>query len=397
MGKLTATAVKAAVKEPGRYGDGEGLFLEVRRPGTGSWIVRVQKDGRRRDIGLGSLSKVSLALARERAAAVRTQVEMGLDPLMERERSSGLPTFRKAATLLMAEQKRTWKNAKHGAQWLAMLEAYAFPTMGELRVDRIETGHVRDALGPIWIDKPETARRVRQRIGAVLDFAVGKNWRSHGVDMRIVSKALPRQPKERGRFEAMPYADVPDFIATLRERVSMGRLALEALILTAARSGEIRGARWNELDLEAGTWTVPAARMKAGKEHVVALSKAAISVFERAKALRIASSDLVFPGATRGKPMSDMTLTKVLRDAGLKVTAHGFRSSFRDWAAEQTNIAGEVAEAALAHTIPNRVEAAYRRTNFLEKRRDLMERWGRFCVGSEGNVVPLSFARASRE
>jgi hypothetical protein len=222
MGKLTATAVKAAVKEPGRYGDGEGLFLEVRKPDTGSWIVRVQKDGRRRDIGLGSLSKVWLALARERAAAVRTQMEMGLDPLMERERASGLPTFRRAATLLMAEQKMTWKNAKHGAQWLATLEAYVFPTMGELRVDRIETGHVRDALGPIWIEKPETARRVRQRIGAVLDFAVGKNWRAHGMDMRIVSKALPRQPKERGRFEAMPYADVPEFIATLRERVSMG-------------------------------------------------------------------------------------------------------------------------------------------------------------------------------
>jgi integrase len=393
MGKLTAMAVKAAVKEPGRYGDGEGLFLEVRKPGTGSWIVRVQKDGRRRDIGLSSLSKVSLALARERAAAVRTQVEMGLDPLMERERASGLPIFRKAATLLMAEQKKTWKNAKHGAQWLATLEAYVFPTMGELRVDRIETGHVRDALGPIWIEKPETARRVRQRIGAVLDFAVGKNWRSHGMDMRIVSKALPRQPKERGRFEAMPYADVPDFIAMLRERVSMGRLALEALILTAARSGEIRGARWGELDLEAGKWTVPAERMKAGKEHVVALSKAAISVFERAMALRIANSDLVFPGATRGKSMSDMTLTKVLRDAGLKVTAHGFRSSFRDWAAEQTNIPGEVAGAALAHAIPNRVEAAYRRTNFLEKRRDLMERWGRFCVGSEGTVVAMPLAR----
>jgi integrase len=207
--------------------------------------------------------------------------------------------------------------------------------------------------------------------------------------MKIVTRALPRQPKERGRFKAMPYEDVPAFLASLRERTSMGRLALEALILTAARSGEIRGARWEELDLDASTWTVPAARMKGGKVHVVPLSEAARDVFKRAVQLRTAGSDLIFPGTKRGKPMSDMTLTKVLRDAKLEVAAHGFRSSFRDWAAERTNIANEVAEAALAHAIPNKVEAAYRRTNFLEKRRELMERWGRFCSSTGGVVVAL--------
>jgi integrase len=396
MGTLTATAVKAAVKVPGRYGDGEGLFLEVKKAGSGSWIVRVQKDGRRRDIGLGSISKVSLAIARERAGQVRSQIEAGLDPVLERQKLAGIPTFRQAAAQFHAEQERTWRNGKHRAQWLATLEAYAFPIMGDLRLDRIETGHVRDALGPIWIDKPETARRVRQRVGSVLAFAVGKNWRPHPLDMRVVSQALPRQPKERGRFKAMPYEGVPEFVAKLRERVSTGRLALEALIVTAARSGEVRGARWSELDLEAGTWTVPADRMKGGKAHVVPLSTAARDVFTRAQALRIAETDLIFPGTRRGRPISDMTLTKVLRDAGLDVAAHGFRSSFRDWAAERTNVPGEVAEAALAHAIPNRVEAAYRRTNFLEKRRDLMERWGRFCLDAQGTVVPIKAIGPSR-
>lgn len=389
MGKLTATAVRASLKTAGRYGDGEGLFLEVRKPGTGSWIVRVQKDGRRRDIGLGSVAKVSLALARERAALIRSQVEAGLDPLIEREKAAGVPTFRQAAALFHKEHKPTWKNGKHQAQWLATLETYAFPHIGGLRLDRIETGHVRDVLGPIWIEKPETARRVRQRIGAVLAFAVGKNWRAHPMDMGVVSRALPRQPKERGRFAALPYEQVPAFVASLSERTSMGRLALETLILTAVRSGELRGARWDELDLEAGTWTIPAARMKMKRQHVVPLSAAARDVFERARALRIAGSDLIFTGAKRARPLSDMTLTKVLRDAGLSVTAHGFRSSFRDWAAERTNVPGEVAEAALAHTVPGKTERAYKRTDFLEKRRDLMERWGEYCTGAAGVVVAL--------
>jgi integrase len=389
MGKLTAMAVRALVKAPGRYGDGDGLFLEVKKAGNASWIVRVQKDARRRDLGLGSLSKVSLALAREKAALVRAQVEAGLDPLMERQKVAGIPTFRQAAAQFHSEQERTWRNHKHRAQWLSTLETYAFPVLGDLRMDRIETGHVRDTLGPIWIDKSETARRVRQRIGAVLAFAVGKNWRQHGIDMRVVTQALPRQSKQRGRFKAMPFSDVPGFVASLQQRSSMGRLALEALILTASRSGEIRGASWHELDLEAGTWSVPAERMKAGKAHVVPLSAAARAVFMRAAALRTGGNDLVFPGVKRGQPMSDMTLTKVLRDSGLDASAHGFRSSFRDWVAERTNVPGEVAEAALAHAIPNRVEAAYRRTDFLEKRGDLMERWGSFCTGGNATVSQL--------
>jgi integrase len=383
VGKLTATAAKALAKKPGRHGDGDGLFLEVGRTGAASWVVRVQKDGRRRDIGLGSFSKVPLSLARDRAAEVRAQVETGLDPVLERQKAAGVPTFKIAAALVHAEHKKGWKNGKHRDQWLATLKAYAFPLIGDMPVDKVETGHVRDVLGPIWIDKAETARRVRQRIGTVLDFAVGKNWRAHPLHMAAVSKALPRQPKKDGRFMAMPYAEVPAFLQSLRQRTSMGRLALEALILTAVRSGEVRGAHWCELDLEAGLWTIPADRMKAGKEHIVPLSPEALDVFNRAKALRLADCELVFPGLKRGRPLSDMTLTKVLRDAGRSETTHGFRSSFRDWAAEQSNMAGEIAEAALAHAIPNKVEAAYRRTNYLEKRRELMGRWARFAAGLE--------------
>jgi integrase len=347
-------------------------------------VVRVQKAGRRRDFGLGSFSKVPLSLARERAAEVRAQVESGLDPVLERQKAAGVPTFKVAAALVHSEHKRGWKNGKHREQWLATLRAYAFPVLGDLPVNKIEAGHVRDVLGPIWLDKAETARRVRQRIGTVLDFAVGKNWRSHAIDMRTVTKALPRQPKKEGRFEAVPYSEVPAFLQLLCERTSMGRLALEALILTAVRSGEIRGARWSELDLDAALWTIPADRMKAGKEHIVPLSPEALDVFKRAKALRLTDGELVFPGLKRGRPLSDMTLTKVLRDAGRSETTHGFRSSFRDWAAEQSNMAGEIAEAALAHAIPNKVEAAYRRTNFLEKRRELMRSWGQFCASLRG-------------
>ncbi len=390
MAKLNAVQIRA-LSEPGRYPAGDGLIVAVKPGGSRSWLFRVQADGKRREYGLGSLRDVTLAEAREAAAAIRKQARSGLDPLAEKRKARAyVPTFREAAAAVHAEHARGWKNGKHRAQWLATLESYAFPTLGERAVDRIESGDVRDVLGPIWLDKPETARRVRQRVGTVLDYAVGKGWRAHPLAMASVTKALPRQPRKDGRFEAMPFADVPAFAVELRSRTSMGRLALEAAILTAARSGEVRGARWDELDLEGATWTIPAERMKAGRVHVVPLSPAALAVFRRAAAFRLAGCELVFPGAARGRPLSDMTLLKVLRDGGRAVTVHGFRSAFRDWAAERTNVAGEVAEAALAHAIPNRVEAAYRRTDFLAKRRDLMERWGAFVAGEAGKVVRLA-------
>lgn len=388
MGKLNPLQVRN-LKEPGRYSDGDGLILEVRPGGSKSWLARLQSNGRRRDYGLGSFKDVSLNDAREKAREFRKHLRAGIDPLEAKRLAREIPTFKAAARAYHNEWKRQRRNVKHEAQWLSTLETYAFPRFGDLRIDQVGTGHVRDALAEIWLTKPETARRVRQRIGKVLDYAHGAGWRP-AFAMSGVNGSLPEQPRKTGRFEAMPYARVPEFCDSLKKRLSMGRLALEALILTAARSGEIRGARWSELDFEAATWTVPAERMKAGKVHVVPLSPAAVDVFKRAAALPTEASDLVFHGSKRGKPLSDMTLLKMLRDAKEPFTVHGFRSAFRDWVAEQTNFAGEVAEAALAHAIPNKVEAAYKRTDFLEKRRKLMDAWGAYCMGGGTTVVWLA-------
>ncbi len=389
MGKLTATAVKAA-KEPGRYGDGDGLFLLVGKRGGKSWMVRVQKNGRRRDIGLGSASKVSLKLARERAADVRCQIEVGIDPVAQRRKAAGVPTFREAAKLVHAEHKPSCKNAKHGKQWLSTLEAYAFPSFGDWSVSNVDAPAVRDALAAIWLTKPETARRLRQRICTVIDWAVAKDYRDASLPMPVIDKALPKQRAKVRHHAALPYAELPAFMAELRQSESMGRLALEAAILTAARSGEVRLAEWSEFDLDAATWTVPAERMKAGREHVVPLSPQAVALFERMKAHKRGDSDLVFPGQNRKKPLSDMTLTKALRDMGRKVTAHGFRSTFRDWVAEQTTWPAEFAEAALAHVVSDKTVAAYQRGSMLEKRRKLMAAWADYCEGARGgNVVRL--------
>lgn len=379
MGKLTAVKIKN-LTEPGRYPDGDGLFLELNGKGSGRWLLRVQAKGIRRDFGLGSLKGVSLADARDAAFVMRKKIAQGIDPVEERKQERRIiPAFRDAAKLVHQEHERAWKNGKHQNQWIATLTTYAFPKIGDLPVDKIEGPAIREVLAPIWLSKPETARRVRQRIGTVLDWACAKGFRATEAPMRSLSKGLPRQPKKDGHFAAMPYADVPDFVEKLGERESVGRLALEALILTAARSGEIRGAVWSELDLQAGLWTVPATRMKMGRAHVVPLPPEAIAVFESAKKYKAGVGDLVFPGQDVKKPLSDMTLLKILRDMQLTVTVHGFRSAFRDWVAEQTDYSGEVAEAALAHTVANKVEAAYRRTDFLNKRRLLMRDWSEFC------------------
>ena len=388
MGKLTATGIRA-LKEPGRYGDGDGLFLLVGKSGARSWMVRVQKDGKRRDIGLGGERKVSLAKARVDAALVCSQVEAGIDPVAERKKAAGIPTFREAAALVHAEHKRGWRNAKHGAQWLSSLEAYAFPMIGDKPVSNIDGPAVRDVLAAIWLAKPETARRVRQRINGVVDWAIGKGYRTAPLPMKAINKSLPKHRATAKHHAAMPYGDIPVYLHRLRERESMGRLALEAVILTAARSGELRGSDWSEIDFERALWTIQASRMKAEREHVVPLSATALRIVKRMKALRTDGSNLVFPGTKRGKPLSDMTLTKVLRDMDLDCTVHGFRSSFRDWVSEETTFDGTVAEAALAHAIENKVEAAYRRGNLLEKRRALMSAWGDYCDGAESKPIRL--------
>jgi integrase len=319
-------------------------------------------------------------------------VEAGVDPVAERRKAAGIPTFRQAAAIVHGEHKAAWRNSKHGAQWLSTLEAYAFPQIGEISVADVTGGQVRDLLAAIWLTKNETARRVRQRIATIIDWAVGKGYRESSLPMTAINKALPRAAKG-GHHAAMAWADLPAFMKDVRARESWGRLALEAAILTAARSGEIREATWPEVDLERRLWTIPANRMKAGREHVVPLSPAAVAVFERAYDLRRAGQRYIFSGAKSDKPMSDMTLTKVLRDMKESCTVHGFRSTFRDWVAEATNFPGELAEAALAHAIPDKTVAAYQRGTMLEKRRTLMAAWADYCGGSEKKVISLAVAK----
>lgn len=378
MGKLSRTGV-AAASRPGKLGDGDGLMLVVQPSGSKSWVCRVQKNGHRRDFGLGSAKKVSLKLARERAHEIRTWVEMGLDPIFERRKAAGIPTFREAAAKVLAQHRKTWRNEKHEQQWLRTLESYVFPEIGDLQVNAITGPMIRNVLADIWLSKPETARRVRQRIGTVLDWAYASGYRDSEAPMRAITRGLPRQPKKDGHFAAMPYPDVPAFMVRLRKRESFSRLALEFAILTAARSGEVRGATWDEIDLEAKLWTIPKQRMKASREHVVPLTRPAVRLLERCERLRIAGCSLVFPGIRGNTPLSDMTLTKLLKEMKEPYTVHGFRSAFRDWVSEETQHQGEVAEAALAHVVANKTEAAYRRGNLLEKRRLLMDDWAMFC------------------
>lgn len=411
MGRLTALGVKAATAA-GRYEDGDGLALVVKagsvdkatgvakKAGSRSWVLKAQVAGKRREFGLGSAKAVSLAEAREQADVFRRQFRAGLDPAAEKRRTlESVPTFREAARQAHSERKAGWRNPAHSAQWLSSLEAYAFPSLGDKPVDKIEGKMILDTLLPIWLSIPETARRVRQRIGVVLDWAYANEHRTAEAPMRSLSRGLPRQPKKDGHFAALPYDDLPALMLSLTEAESIGRLALQFLIFTAARSGEVRGARWSEVDMKAAVWTVPADRMKAGKQHLVPLSAPALAILKRMT--DVASDDLIFPGITgrapsdeaaKGRPgtlsrsagkrpMSDMTLGKVLHTAGAAdVTVHGMRSTFRDWAAERTAFPGEVVEAALAHTISNKVEAAYRRTNYLEKRRSLMDAWASFLL-----------------
>jgi len=387
---LSAVAVRAA-KEPGRYADGNGLYLVVDPSGAKRWVLRTVVRGKRRDIGLGGLRLVSLAEAREQAQALRRMARSGGDPLAERRRQRmTVPTFEEAARSVHAEHSATWKNAKHASQWINTLTEYAFPTLGKLRIDHVDTPDVLKALSPIWLTKPETARRVRQRIGAVMDWAKAAGFRSAANPIEGVGKGLPRQPDRSGHHAALPYAKLPGFLKSLR-KADAGepvRLAFEFLILTATRTSEVVGATWAEIDLAKKIWTIPAGRMKAAREHRVPLSKRCLEILARAKELSDGGPH-VFPGRTAEKPLSNMAFLMTLRRMEIDVTAHGFRSTFRDWASERTNFARDVCEMALAHTVNDKTEAAYRRGDLLDKRRELMATWASFATSKQADVVPL--------
>ncbi len=377
---LTSVQVRA-LKVPGRYADGNGLYLVVEPSGSKRWLLRTVVESRRRDIGLGGASLVTLAEAREKAHAYRKLARDGGDPLAERRKARAtVPTFAEAAEQVHAEHKASWENPKHVQQWIRTLETYANPHFGTRRVDQIATPDVLRALAPIWLTKPETARRVRQRIGTVLNWAKAAGHRSGENPVDGVAKGLPKQGGEVEHHAALPYAEVPSFVARLRSSDSgeVARLAFEFLILTALRTSEVLGARWQEIDEAEKVWTVPADRMKKRRVHRVPLSPRASEILDRAKLLA-GDSPFIFPGRSPAKPMSNMVFSMALRRMNVPVTAHGFRSSFRDWAAEETRYPREVAEAALAHVVENRVEAAYRRGDLLEKRRELMEAWATFC------------------
>lgn len=396
MAKLTALKVKNA--RIGRHGDGAGLFLVVRPEGSKAWVLRVQFQGKRRDFGLGGADVLSLVEAREKAATWRKMAKAGLDPALEaRKERSEIPTFEQAAQRYHDNVKGGWKNPKHAAQWISTLQAYAYPTLGKLRVDMIDAPLIWSALGSIWQEKPETARRVRQRIGTVLDYSKANGWRETEAPMRALAQIASRQTKRAGNFAAMPYAELPDLMSGLRDtEQTIGRRALQFTILTAARSGEVRGARWREIAFDKAEWTIPAERMKAGKLHIVPLSAPARAILrELADVLGEDPDALIFPGL-KGQPLSDMTLSKAFRVSGGEgYTVHGTaRSSFRDWVAEQCpTVPGDVAEAALAHAVKGKVEAAYRRATYLEQRRELMTKWAQYLAG-ESNVIAMTGRRA---
>ena len=394
-GKLTVRKCETA--KPGRHGDGGGLHLRVMPTGSRQWIVRVVvKGGRRMDIGLGGFPLVPLADAREQALAIRRLARKGIDPAAERRRTV-VPTFESAARAVHAEHKPTWKNAKHAAQWLTTLEQYAFPTIGSKPVSVVDGPTVRDVLQPIWLERPETARRVRQRIGAVLDWASAKGYRTGENPVRSIARGLAPQPKKRRRFAAMAFAEVPAFIERLRASGASepARLAFEWLILTATRTGETLGARWSEIDPKGETWKIPADRMKADEEHVVPLPARCLEILHRAKELHSGQDGFIFESKP-GAAYSNMVFLSALKRMGErgKVTAHGFRSGFKDWAAETTSFPNIVSEAALAHKIKDETERAYRRGNLLEKRRELMAAWARHCTEPRGKVVQLRGKRA---
>jgi integrase len=328
------------------------------------------------------LDSVGIAEAREKASQWRKTAKEGRDPSEEAKRLNAImPTFTEAAEAYHESRKGSWKNGKHADQWINTLRTYAYPAIGKLTVDRIDAPEIQSVLIPIWQSKAETAVRVRQRIGTVLDHCKAMGWRDTEAPMRAVNTLLKglKQPK-KGNFAALRYKAVPAFMAKLKaKQPTAGNLALQFLILTAARSGEVRGAAWSEIDFERALWTIPAERMKMGQEHQVPLPPAAITILEAAKGELIIQPDrIIFPGLKR-QALSDMTLGKVLKsNGGDGYTVHGFRSSFRDWCAE-SGFNNDWAEAALAHSVPNRVEAAYRRTKFLEQRRGLMVEWAVFC------------------
>jgi len=404
---LTPLAVKNA--KPGRHADGGGLHLLVKESGARSWVYRFMLIAKSRDIGLGTAvpDGISLADSRDARDALRLKVKAGIDPLEERQRDAAEAlaaahaaqvagiTFKAVAETYIGANEGSWRNDKHRQQWKNTLATYVYPVIGELPVAEVGTAHVLQILEPIWKAKAETASRVRGRMETILDAAKARGYRDGENPARWrghIAQILPvRSRLTRGHHKALPYDAIPAFVGALHQREAVAALALEFTILTAARTGEVIGGKWNEVDLEKAIWTIPASRMKAGKEHRVPLSPRAVEILKSTQGLR---KEWLFP-ATKGGRMSGMAMSMLLRRMKVDVTVHGFRSGFRDWSAECTGYAHEVAEMALAHTIENKVERAYRRGDLFDKRRRLMDDWANYCAtipAAGANVTPIRSA-----
>ena len=373
-----------------------GLYLYVLETGARSWVLRTTVGSKRRHMGLGGYPDVPLALAKEKARAAKEKVSQGIDPIAQRvslasslkAQQARQKTFSEAARAYIQAHEDAWKNPKHRAQWGSTLETYAYPHIGSLQVKDIDQEHVMKVLEPIWKTKTETANRLRGRIESVLDWAATRKYRSGENPARWKGHLenllpAPGQIQKVSGHKALPYKPMAQFMADLRTREGVSARALEFAILCASRSGEVRGATWSEISLDKAIWIVPAERMKAGKEHRVPLSTHALRLLEALP--RSDDSDLVFP-APRGKPLSDMSLTAVMRRMEVDAVPHGFRSTFRDWVGDCTDYPRDVAEFALAHVLSNKVEAAYRRGDALERRRQMMEDWAKFCGGFAGEA-----------
>jgi integrase len=403
-GKLTTAEVEGAAA--GLHFDGDGLYLQVTGPKSKSWIYRYSLHGKPRWMGLGSAKYVSLSKARQKRDKARAQVRSdGIDLVAEQKRQRAASraeernvTFRQAAESYIAAQEGAWSNRKHTRQWSSTLNTYVFPVIGGAPVQEISRAHVISALEPIWTAKPETARRVRGRIEAVIDWAIARGDRTvedNPARGGALLKGLAKQSKAVKPHAALPYREIGAFMVKLRSRGGTAARALEFAILTAARTSEVLGAKWSEIDANYTVWTIPAARMKAGREHRVPLANAAADVLHAMAQMR--DGDLIFPGAN-GRPLSNMAMLAVLRRMGrADLTAHGFRSTFRDWGAELTAFPNELLEMALAHKVPDKTEAAYRRGDLLDKRRRLMDAWAEYCgkLAPAGEVIPIS-ARGAR-
>jgi integrase len=403
--RLTMAAANA-LRKRGRYADGGGLYLQVSEGGTKAWLFNYMRHGRARSMGLGPLHTVSLAEAREAAREARKLLRDGIDPIEARQAerqaaraaAAKAVTFQEAAERYIKAHEAGWRNDKHRAQWRQSLAAYAIPVIGSLAVDRIDTGHVLKVLEPIWTERPETASRTRGRIESVLDWAAARGYRSGDNPARWrghLAHMLPKRAKVAApkRMAALPYVELPELVAELRQQDSVTARALELAILTAARSGEALGARWDEVDMQAKVWTVPGERMKAGKPHRVPLSDRAVEIL--AALPREADNPHIFVGARRDGGLPVDAMRRLLQELRPGVTTHGMRSSFRDWAAEQTAYPAEIAELALAHTVGTAVERAYRRSDLFERRRRLMADWAAFCASppaETGKVLPLRTA-----